>query len=224
MDLGLLIVLLLGLLDHRVFSKETELTFELPDNDKMCFHEKIDKNVRSTLSYQVVGGGNYDVDLEITAPNGQYLYQEAKQQDGTFTWVPSATGAYTFCFSNEFSTFTHKIVYFHLQVGEDRALEEVLQVNEEEDAAHTAAMTLMESSSENIHKFLSLASSSQSFFRNRETGGRQFAEDLNHRVVLWSLGETMAVLVVGLGQVLVLRSFFARPSPHTSTTNGCIST
>ena len=34
-----------------------ELTFELPDNEKQCFHEVIDKNVKCTLEFQV-----YDYD------------------------------------------------------------------------------------------------------------------------------------------------------------------
>ena len=30
-----------------------ELTFELPDNEKQCFFEMIDKEVESTLEFQV---------------------------------------------------------------------------------------------------------------------------------------------------------------------------
>ena len=30
-----------------------ELTFELPDKEKMCFHEEIEKDVSSVLEYQV---------------------------------------------------------------------------------------------------------------------------------------------------------------------------
>jgi len=30
-----------------------ELTFELPDNEKMCFHEEIDKSVQTNLEFQV---------------------------------------------------------------------------------------------------------------------------------------------------------------------------
>ena len=32
------------------------------------------------------------------------------------------TGEYQFCFSNEFSTFTHKTVYFDFQVGDEKPL------------------------------------------------------------------------------------------------------
>ena len=30
-----------------------ELTFELPDNERQCFFEKVDKGVESTLEFQV---------------------------------------------------------------------------------------------------------------------------------------------------------------------------
>lgn len=33
-----------------------ELTFELPDNEKQCFFELIDKDVESTLEFQVLTG------------------------------------------------------------------------------------------------------------------------------------------------------------------------
>ena len=31
----------------------TELMFELPDRDRQCFHQEIEKGVSSTLEYQV---------------------------------------------------------------------------------------------------------------------------------------------------------------------------
>ena len=30
-----------------------ELTFELPDNEKQCFHELLDKGVKCTIEFQV---------------------------------------------------------------------------------------------------------------------------------------------------------------------------
>ena len=38
---------------HRI-CKANEMTFELPDNEKQCFHEIIDKDVKCTLEYQVL--------------------------------------------------------------------------------------------------------------------------------------------------------------------------
>ena len=67
-------------------------------------------------------GGNYDVDMELFAPNGQSLYKDQKKQYDSFTWTTNEKGVYKFCFSNEFSTFTHKTVYFDFQVGDEPAI------------------------------------------------------------------------------------------------------
>jgi len=66
---------------------------------------------------QVISGGNYDVDLEIMSPGKRVLYKDMKKQYDSFTWTTDVVGEFQFCFSNEFSTFTHKLIYFDFQVG-----------------------------------------------------------------------------------------------------------
>lgn len=66
----------------------------------------------------------------------------------------------------------------------------------------------MESTSEEIHSSLGQVVDGQTHFRLREAKGRIFAEDLNKRVFYWSIGETVFILLLGIGQVFVLRSFF----------------
>ena len=64
------------------------------------------------------------------------LYKDIKKQYDSFTWTAEQQGIHTFCFSNEFSTFTHKVVYFDLEVGDERpAVEEM--------GSHHTAMTLV---------------------------------------------------------------------------------
>jgi len=93
-----------------------ELTFELPDNAKECFHEIITKDTESTLEFQVVTGGHYDVDVILTDPTRNVLYKQIKKQYDSFQWTAEKTGEYIACFSNEFSTFSHKLVYIDFQV------------------------------------------------------------------------------------------------------------
>ena len=66
----------------------------------------------------------------------------------------------------------------------------------------------METSAVTIHEALKVVVDYQTHHRLRESQGRGFAEDLNERVQYWSIGESLIVLVIGVGQVLVLRSFF----------------
>lgn len=100
----------------------SEITFELPDNAKQCFYEDITHGTKCTLEFQVITGGHYDVDCRLEDPDGTVLYKEMKKQYDSFTFTASKNGTYKFCFSNEFSTFTHKTVYFDFQVGEDPPL------------------------------------------------------------------------------------------------------
>lgn len=68
----------------------------MPDSAKECFHEIIEKDVESTLEFQVgfqlkfqfeinqlfkvVTGGHYDVDVVLTDPTRKVLYKQVKKQ------------------------------------------------------------------------------------------------------------------------------------------------
>lgn len=62
------------------------------------------------------------MDCRLEDPDGTTLYKEMKKQYDSFTFTAAKNGTYKFCFSNEFSTFTHKTVYFDFQVGDDPPL------------------------------------------------------------------------------------------------------
>lgn len=68
---------------------------------------------------QVISGGHYDIDCYVEDPNGKTIYKETKKQYDSFPHHTEVKGVYTFCFSNEFSTFSHKTIYFDFQVGDE---------------------------------------------------------------------------------------------------------
>jgi len=182
-----------------------ELTFELADNAKECFYEDIKANQTATLEFQVVTGGQYDVDVSLSNPNGEVLYQQVKAQFDSHQFTATVSGTYVACFSNEFSTFSHKLVYMDFQIGEDAPLFNL------ED--HATALTQMESSAQEIHKSLNSILDYQTHHRLREAQGRKRAEDINERVLWWSILETFGILVISIAQVLVLRNFFTDRKP-----------
>ncbi|XKL59121.1 hypothetical protein PGB90_000137 [Kerria lacca] len=182
------------------FTVSVELTFELYDNAKDCFYEIIDKNTSTTLEYQVVTGGQYDVDVAIEDPRGNLLYQQYKSQFDSHTFMPEMSGVYAFCFSNEFSTISHKIVYMDLQVGDEKPLPII--------GEHITVMTLIESSSQEIHRKLNVINDFQTHHRLREASSRKRAEDLNQTVFWWCFTETCVILVTMISQVLIVRNFF----------------
>jgi protein ERP2 len=72
--------------------------------------------------FQVVTGGHYDVDVILEAPNKEILYRKVKTQFDSHTFIAPLTGVYSACFSNEFSTFSHKLVYMDFAVGDEQPL------------------------------------------------------------------------------------------------------
>lgn len=95
-------------------------------NKSVGFHTNL--KIAFHLCNQVIAGGNYDVDMELLSPSGSVLYKETKQQYDSYTWTTDTRGEYKFCFSNEFSTFTHKQVYFNLQVGDAKQVDKALEI------------------------------------------------------------------------------------------------
>ncbi|XP_076625583.1 transmembrane emp24 domain-containing protein 7 [Colletes latitarsis] len=177
-----------------------ELTFELPDNAKQCFFQEIEKNATVMLEFQVVTGGQYDVDVTLEAPNKEIIYSQIKTQFDSRQFTAPMTGAYQACFSNEFSTFSHKLVYMDFRVNDQLPLAGL--------GEHVTVMTQMESSAEEVHKNLNNILDYQTHHRLREAQGRKRAEDLNDHVFIWSAMETVTILIISVGQVMILKAFF----------------
>lgn len=51
---------------------------------------------------------------QVTAPNGNTISTQSKQAQGTFSTTATSTGRYTYCFSNEMSSYATKTVSFNV--------------------------------------------------------------------------------------------------------------
>ena len=113
------------------------------------------------------------------------------------------SGEYVFCFSNEFSSVSHKTVYFDFNHGNEDPLAPA------GIGSHHTALTQIETSSVQLHESLNVIIDYQTHHRLREATSRDNAEYLNERVQYWSIGQTVIIVTVSLVQVLVLKNFFA---------------
>ena len=138
----------------------------------------------------------------LYGPSQQVIYQAQRKQYDSVDFAADSTGEYYFCFSNEFSSFTHKLVYFDIMVGDEAPLTD-------EMGEHHTALTQLEMSTVRIHEALKIVRDYQTHHRLREAAGRDTAEFLGERVQYWSLGETAVFVLVGLATVFILRRFFA---------------
>uniref|UniRef100_A0A3Q3VPZ4 GOLD domain-containing protein n=1 Tax=Mola mola TaxID=94237 RepID=A0A3Q3VPZ4_MOLML len=165
---------------------------------------------KASIPNVVISGGNYDVDCFITDPQNNVLYNEQKKQYDSFSHTTAMSGVYKICFSNEFSTFTHKTVYLEFRHGDEQPLLQSM--------TSVTALTQLESSCVSIHEILKVVGESQTWYRLREAYDRTKAEHLLQRVTYWSIGETVLLFVIGIGQVMLLRSFFTEKKGSVAAT------
>lgn len=59
-----------------------------------------------------------DIDILIKGPDNKIVHKGKQETSGKYTFAAHAAGDYTYCFSNEMSTMTPKVVMFNMQVGE----------------------------------------------------------------------------------------------------------
>lgn len=185
----------------RVQASGTSLMFELADKKRFCLSETFQGPKDYILEYRVIRGGKQDVDVSVKSPNGKVLYKKAKMKEGRFEFETSR-GDYTICFGNEFSSWAHKLVYFDLRPADIKSLAG------EAGVVKPFVKTAAETACDDIHLSMTSIVEYQRDYRLKESIGRHLAEGLLSHVSWWSVGQTIIVLLTGIGQTLVLKHFF----------------
>ncbi|THD21697.1 putative cop-coated vesicle membrane protein P24 (Emp24/gp25l family) [Fasciola hepatica] len=195
-----------------VFAYPKRFTIEIPDGETFCAYENLFAQKKYALMYQVIHGGNLDVDLIIRDPMKRTIHETKRGSHEDIKFDSHVNGTFEFCFGNEFSSLSEKLVYFELRPDPYETLSE-----EAGEAPHVTVLTMVQSALESAHLYLSHAESTQIELRNRELGDRLVAEDLNQAVLYWSIAVTIAIFVTTLGQVTILKNFFADKKVFYST-------
>ncbi|TPP60839.1 Transmembrane emp24 domain-containing protein 7 [Fasciola gigantica] len=185
-----------------VFAYPKRFTIEIPDGETFCAYENLYAQKKYSLMYQVIHSGNLDVHLIIRDPMKQTIHETKHGSHEDIKFDSHVNGAFEFCFGNEFSSLSEKLVYFELRPDPYETL---------------TVLTMVQSALESAHLYLSHAESTQIELRNRELGDRLVAEDLNQAVLYWSIAVTIAIFVTTLGQVTILKNFFADKKVFYST-------
>lgn len=180
------------------------VTFELEDNDARCFLQDLTPT-KYVLIYQVIYGGQFDVDVDMTdLSTDTKIYPTERKSHDEFYFTVTRNATYRVCFGNQFSSFSHKLVYFELRTEAFESL-----IDELGRGQKSTVLSFFENSIEVLHLYMSRAETMQVELKNRESGDKMVAEQLNMAVMVWSAAVTLVILLTTFGQVTILKNFFS---------------
>jgi len=203
-----LFVIFLAINSSKGFN-DNDLTIHIPPGSAECFYQTINKEKSVEIEYQVIAGGDLDVDFRLTGPNGKVIVAEGKKNDGIHTVDPVEPGDYELCFSNRFSRISSKTVFFEIILdSEEDDDEDVWKNFVEPDADYGDRMTTLEAEIDNIKTNMAKTIQIQSLLRVFEAKDRNIVERNFERINIWSLINVVVMLTVLFLQVFMIRNMF----------------
>jgi hypothetical protein len=203
--------------------KNLMYTFEVENNQVFCLFNGFNSSIEYLIEYGVLKGGNLDIYFSVEAVKGsKKIHSElGNKKANYFIFFSSLNTDYKFCFDNKFSSISHKKVYFSLKPVDERFGENLKEeLAEGDQAAAPYVMRREEAILNKLHSKLNNVSYIQSFYRHEEALDRAFAENLNEKVMIFSLINFSWIICVSFVQVYSVKKLFeskiAIPSSYTA--------
>ncbi|XP_023329768.1 transmembrane emp24 domain-containing protein 2-like [Eurytemora carolleeae] len=168
-----------------------------------CFFDKVKSGTKMGLIFEVAEGGFLDIDVKIVGPDSKPIHQGERETNGKYTFAAHMDGVYQYCFSNQMSTMTPKIVMFDMDIGEAPA-DGIGEEKEGEEVTHNK----LEDMIKELSTALSGVKHEQEYMQVRDRIHRNINESTNSRVVMWSFFEALVLVAMTLGQIYYLKRFF----------------
>ncbi|VVC99749.1 transmembrane emp24 domain-containing protein 2 [Leptidea sinapis] len=166
-----------------------------------CFFENVEADTKMGLTFEIAEGGFLDIDVKITGPDGAVIYKGERESSGMYTFSAPTSGRYTYCFSNQMSTMTPKVVMFNFEVGDAPS-------KKSSEAGDEANHNKLEDMIKELGTTLKTVKHEQEYMQVRDRIHRAINESTNSNVVMWSIFEACVLLIMTVGQVYYLKRFF----------------
>lgn len=194
-------------------ARDYTFTVKLARGTSECFYDYIHEGAFLEIEYQVIEGGDLDINFIVTGPQDTAVVMQPHSKEGLHGIDIKITGEYEICLDNTFSRMTDKLVFFDLIIEDDSGeTEEPEDVVPYQLSREAVGMDLsvkdIKAKLDSISKKLTKVVSTQNYFQARESRHRHTVESNMNRVMWWSLLECSVMITVGIIQVFVIRSLF----------------
>jgi len=184
----------------------TALTTAISANERLCFYADVDKaGEKIGFYFAVQSGGSFDIDFEVKDPNEKVILDGLRERQGDYVLTANAVGEYAFCFENDMSTLTEKLVDFDIMIESEPRREAPAKPGKVSD--HTSAL---EESIFRLNGMLMNIKRAQKQFHTRENRGFSIVKSTRNRVFWYAVLESLGVIGMAVFQVYVLQTFFTK--------------
>uniref|UniRef100_A0A915N0H6 GOLD domain-containing protein n=1 Tax=Meloidogyne javanica TaxID=6303 RepID=A0A915N0H6_MELJA len=174
---------------------------QIPDETMVMSRYKVqlfDPNTKAFGDYPTIG-----MHVEVKDPEEKMILSKLYTNEGLFTFTSHSPGEHLIClYSNTTAWFSGAQLRVHLdiQVGEHAQDYQQIAAKDKLNDLQLRVRQLLDQV-EQITK-------EQNYQRYREERFRQTSEGTNSRVLWWSAGQTIVLLLTGWWQIRHLRGFF----------------
>ncbi|XP_065304746.1 transmembrane emp24 domain-containing protein eca [Dermacentor albipictus] len=190
------------------------LYFHISETERKCFIEEVPEetlvvgNYKCQLHDPKTGGfmqssPGIGMHVEIRDPDDKTILSKVYSSEGRFSFTSHSPGEHVIClYSNSSSWFSGSQLRVHLdiQVGEHAV--------DYGSVARKEKLTELQLRVRQLLDQVDQITKEQNYQRFREERFRQTSESTNSRVLWWSAGQTVILLLMGFWQMRHLKSFF----------------
>ncbi|OZC09696.1 Emp24/gp25L/p24 family protein [Onchocerca flexuosa] len=199
-------MMLVGLLLIAYYLVELDAYFiHIDANEEQCFFDRVKAGTKMGVIFEVAEGGFLDIDVKIIGPDNKEIYKGERESSGKYTFAAHMDGPYTYCFGNQMSTMTPKVVMFSMEIAQpgQSIPSEAGQHNDS-----SADSLKLEEMVRELSAALTSVKHEQEYMEVRERVHRSINENTNSRVVLWAIFEALVLASMTIGQIFYLKRFF----------------
>ncbi|KAJ7475226.1 emp24/gp25L/p24 family/GOLD-domain-containing protein [Mycena galericulata] len=197
---------LLYILNLSIRARASALTTAIAANERLCFYADVDKaGEKIGFYFAVQSGGSFDIDFDIKDPNDKVILDGSRERQGDYVLTANTVGEYAFCFENDMSTLTEKLVDFDIMVESEPRREAPAKPGQISE--HTSAL---EESVFRLNGMLMNIKRTQKHFHTRENRGYSIVKSTQNRLFWYAVLECLGIVAMAVFQVYVLQTFFTK--------------
>lgn len=176
----------------------SKISLAVPAFAKECiYHDLLEESESLVIGYQVLTGGNFELNFEIISPKGESIIKQENEKYADFVLKTFGLGGYSFCFSNPYKDL--KKVEFSISLASNADQE---TTTKKEDVVADHSLLEIDRNVNKIEKIMN-------YLRAREWRNMSTVESTQSRTVYLSIAVIILTVGISLGQAAIVQFLFA---------------